>query len=69
MDCYHDTVLVSQRNFLKSDQLAIGKLPPKGNEMTIEWKNIAGGNEIDGLSDSVYHYLDIKQNDSEEVCK
>ncbi|KAL3268613.1 hypothetical protein HHI36_007719 [Cryptolaemus montrouzieri] len=67
LDVYNDVVLASRRNFLTPDVLLIGKLPPKGQEHTISWKELTSTKKIDSLDNCKYEYLDLYHNIEDNV--
>lgn len=66
LDVKNDVVLVNRRNFLIPDRLAIGRLPGKGEEHSIIFKEVTTPIEIEGFNKLTYHYLDLTSPDTTE---
>lgn len=66
LDVVDDIIVVSRRNFLTPDQLVIARVPAKGQEQSIEFKEITQPTEIDGFSNFTFHYLDLTSPESSE---
>lgn len=64
LDVHDDIVLVNRRNFLFPDKLAVGRLPPKGQETSIVFEEIITSEKITYLEDYTYEYLELKYDQS-----
>lgn len=62
----NDLILVNRRNFLVPDKLAIATVPPKGEEISIQWTELTQPPEIEGFDSLTYHYLDLTSPDETE---
>ncbi|XP_044753157.1 acylamino-acid-releasing enzyme-like [Coccinella septempunctata] len=67
LDVYNDTILANSRNFLHTDVLVIGKLPPKGQEHSIDWIELTCRKKLDTLKNHKYEYLKLCQNVEDKV--
>lgn len=67
LDVHNDMIVVSRRNALMPDVLAIGKLPASGQEAEIQWMELTEINSIDGLENCMYKYFTLKQDTSNAV--
>lgn len=61
LDVHNDMIVVSRRNALMPDVLAIGKLPPSGQEAEIQWTELTEVKTIEGLENCFYKYFNLKQ--------
>ncbi|CAG9862113.1 unnamed protein product [Phyllotreta striolata] len=60
VDVSDDTVLAVKRNFLKPDEVILGKLPQPGNESGINWSNLTTSEIVPSLRNSRIDYIDLK---------
>ena len=69
LDVHNDMILVNQKTFFKQDTLAIGKLPRKGFENAIVWKELTESHVVEGSEKFTYSYIDITHNNDDDVSK
>ncbi|KAF5307909.1 hypothetical protein FQR65_LT06476 [Abscondita terminalis] len=67
LDVHGDLIATNRRNFLKSDNLVIGRVPVSEPDQVITFEKITLPKKADYYSDYMYSYLDLKQNSGEEV--
>ncbi|EFA09948.1 acylamino-acid-releasing enzyme [Tribolium castaneum] len=67
LDVCNDVILVSRRNYLMQDKLAICKLPPKESEVPLNWTELTTSSTPEGLENCIYEYLDLVQDGSDSV--
>lgn len=66
LDVKNNFILVSRRNFLKQDVLAIAKIPDNETDLWV-WTELTESKFIPGLDESTFEYLNLTQVDTSDV--
>ncbi|KAK9873204.1 hypothetical protein WA026_021437 [Henosepilachna vigintioctopunctata] len=69
LDVHNDVLVANRRNFLTPDVLVICKLPAKGQESSLVWKELTQKKMVDNLEHMKYEYLELCQDAEDSVKK